>query len=42
MASWKQDLNQLWTACFHPVAKSGLPPEVLAKHLPIDATWKLP
>ena len=42
MASRKQDLHQLWTTCSHLVAKSGLPPEVLAKHLPIDATWKLP
>nr|AET34794.1 BTB/POZ ankyrin repeat protein [Pisum sativum] len=36
LASRKQDMHQLWTTCSHLVAKSGLPPEVLAKHLPID------
>ncbi|WVZ67433.1 hypothetical protein U9M48_016508 [Paspalum notatum var. saurae] len=41
MASRKQDLHQLWTTCSHLVAKSGLPPEVLAKHLPIDVVAKI-
>ncbi|KAJ8534226.1 hypothetical protein K7X08_007550 [Anisodus acutangulus] len=36
IASRKQDMHQLWTTCSHLVAKSGLPPEILAKHLPID------
>ncbi|KAF5737654.1 Ankyrin repeat family protein / BTB/POZ domain-containing protein [Tripterygium wilfordii] len=41
IASRKQDLQQLWTTCSHLVAKSGLPPEVLAKHLPIDVVAKI-
>ncbi|KAG8079075.1 hypothetical protein GUJ93_ZPchr0007g3329 [Zizania palustris] len=41
MASRKQDLPPLWTTCSHLVAKSGLPPEVLAKHLPIDVVAKI-
>jgi regulatory protein NPR1 len=41
MASRKQDLHQLWTTCSHLVAKSGLPPEVLAKHLPMDVVSKI-
>lgn len=41
MASRKQDMHQLWTTCSHLVAKSGLPPEVLAKHLPIDVVAKI-
>ncbi|XP_077218635.1 BTB/POZ domain and ankyrin repeat-containing protein NOOT2-like [Tasmannia lanceolata] len=41
MASRKQDMHQLWTTCSHLVAKSGLPPEVLAKHLPIDVVGKI-
>jgi regulatory protein NPR1 len=41
MASRKQDLHQLWTTCSHLVAKSGLPPEVLDKHLPIDVVAKI-
>lgn len=41
MASRKQDMHQLWTTCSHLVAKSGLPPDVLAKHLPIDVVAKL-
>ncbi|KAE9612483.1 putative regulatory protein NPR, central [Lupinus albus] len=36
LASRKQEMHQLWTTCSHLVAKSGLPPEILAKHLPID------
>ncbi|KAK4346000.1 hypothetical protein RND71_036176 [Anisodus tanguticus] len=35
IASRKQDMHQLWTTCSHLVAKSGLPPEILAKHLPL-------
>ncbi|XP_068659285.1 BTB/POZ domain and ankyrin repeat-containing protein NBCL-like [Aristolochia californica] len=41
MASRKQDMHQLWNICSHLVAKSGLPPEVLAKHLPIDVVTKI-
>ncbi|XP_058724003.1 BTB/POZ domain and ankyrin repeat-containing protein NOOT2 [Vicia villosa] len=41
IASRKQEMNQLWTTCSHLVAKSGLPPEILAKHLPIDVVAKI-
>ncbi|KAG5043264.1 hypothetical protein AAZX31_03G112500 [Glycine max] len=41
LASRKQDMQQLWSTCSHLVAKSGLPPEVLAKHLPIDIVAKI-
>ncbi|XP_049400651.1 BTB/POZ domain and ankyrin repeat-containing protein NOOT1-like [Solanum stenotomum] len=41
IASRKQDMTQLWTTCSHLVAKSGLPPEILAKHLPIDVVAKI-
>lgn len=41
IASRKQDMHQLWTTCSHLVAKSGLPPEILAKHLPIDVVAKI-
>ena len=41
LASRKQDMHQLWTTCSHLVAKSGLPPEVLARHLPIDIVTKI-
>ncbi|CAH2040960.1 unnamed protein product, partial [Thlaspi arvense] len=41
MASKKQDMHQLWTTCSHLVAKSGLPPEILAKHLPIEVVAKI-
>ncbi|KAL6010018.1 Regulatory protein npr5 [Asimina triloba] len=41
LVSRKQDMHQLWTTCSHLVAKSGLPPEVLAKHLPIDVVAKI-
>ncbi|KAE8731221.1 Regulatory protein NPR5 [Hibiscus syriacus] len=41
IASRKQDMHQLWTTCSHLVAKSGLPPEVLAKHLPVDVVAKI-
>lgn len=41
IASRKQEMHQLWTTCSHLVAKSGLPPEVLAKHLPIDVVAKI-
>ncbi|KAI4325622.1 hypothetical protein MLD38_031004 [Melastoma candidum] len=41
IASRKQDMHQLWTTCSHLVAKSGLPPEILAKHLPIDVVTKI-
>ncbi|CAK9322755.1 unnamed protein product [Citrullus colocynthis] len=41
LASRKQDMHQLWSTCSHLVAKSGLPPEVLAKHLPIDIVAKI-
>ncbi|XP_010543719.1 PREDICTED: regulatory protein NPR5 isoform X2 [Tarenaya hassleriana] len=41
VASRKHDMHQLWVTCSHLVAKSGLPPEVLAKHLPIDVVAKI-
>jgi regulatory protein NPR1 len=41
IASRKQEMHQLWTTCSHLVAKSGLPPEILAKHLPIDVVAKI-
>ncbi|KAK8925644.1 Regulatory protein NPR5 [Platanthera zijinensis] len=41
LASRKQDLQQLWSTCSHLVSKSGLPPEVLAKHLPLDVVAKI-
>ncbi|KAL5546477.1 hypothetical protein UlMin_006164 [Ulmus minor] len=41
LASRKQDMHQLWNTCSPLVAKSGLPPEVLAKHLPIDVVAKI-
>ncbi|KAL9239993.1 hypothetical protein vseg_014260 [Gypsophila vaccaria] len=41
LASRKQEMHQLWTTCSHLVAKSGLPPEVLAKHLPLDIVSKI-
>lgn len=41
IASRKHEMHQLWTTCSHLVAKSGLPPEVLAKHLPIDVVAKI-
>ncbi|KAJ6841932.1 putative regulatory protein NPR5 [Iris pallida] len=40
-ASRKHDMHQLWATCSRLVAKSGLPPEVLAKHLPIEAVAKV-
>lgn len=41
IASRKQEMPQLWTTCSHLVAKSGLPPEILAKHLSIDVVAKI-
>ncbi|KAG7033611.1 Regulatory protein NPR5 [Cucurbita argyrosperma subsp. argyrosperma] len=41
IASRKQDMHQLWTTCSHLVAKSGLPTEVLAKHIPLDVVAKI-
>ncbi|KAH0454161.1 hypothetical protein IEQ34_016085 [Dendrobium chrysotoxum] len=41
MAARKQEMHQLWSTCSHLVAKSGLPPEILAKHLPLDVVAKL-
>lgn len=41
IASRKQDMHQLWNTCSHLVAKSGLPPEILAKHLPFDVVAKI-
>ncbi|KAK1319508.1 Regulatory protein NPR5 [Acorus calamus] len=41
LASRKQEMHHLWTTCSHLVAKSGLPPDVLAKHLPIDIVAKI-
>ncbi|XP_047945754.1 regulatory protein NPR5-like isoform X2 [Salvia hispanica] len=41
LALLTQEMHQLWTTCSHLVGKSGLPPEVLAKHLPIDVVAKI-
>ncbi|XP_074585653.1 BTB/POZ domain and ankyrin repeat-containing protein NPR5-like [Curcuma longa] len=41
LASRQQETQQLWTTCSHLVAKSGLPAEVLAKHLPIDVVAQI-
>ncbi|KAL4285287.1 hypothetical protein GQ457_16G021690 [Hibiscus cannabinus] len=41
IVSRKQDMHQLWTTCSHLLAKSGLPTEVLAKHLPLDVVAKI-
>ncbi|KAH6828710.1 Ankyrin repeat family protein / BTB/POZ domain-containing protein [Perilla frutescens var. hirtella] len=41
IAARNQDMHQLWTTCSHLVAKSGLPPEILAKHLSIDVVAKI-
>nr|WPF70794.1 BLADE-ON-PETIOLE [Delphinium anthriscifolium] len=41
LASRKQNMHQLWTTCSQLVAKSGLPSEILAKHLPIDIVSKI-
>ncbi|RWW42977.1 hypothetical protein BHE74_00051418 [Ensete ventricosum] len=41
MAAWQQDMQQLWTTCSLLVAKSGLPAELLAKHLPLDVVARI-
>ncbi|XP_042399474.1 BTB/POZ domain and ankyrin repeat-containing protein NPR5-like [Zingiber officinale] len=41
LASRQQETQQLWSTCSHLVAKSGLPAEVLAKHLPIDVVAQI-
>ncbi|XP_073062358.1 BTB/POZ domain and ankyrin repeat-containing protein NBCL [Primulina eburnea] len=41
IASRKQEMHQLWTTCSHLVANSGLPPEILAKHLSVDVVAKI-
>ncbi|KAG1365464.1 BTB/POZ domain and ankyrin repeat-containing protein NPR5 [Cocos nucifera] len=41
MASHKHDMHQLWTTCSHLIADSGLPPEVLGRHLPINIVAKI-
>ncbi|KAI3967783.1 hypothetical protein MKX01_039175 [Papaver californicum] len=41
LVSRKQEMQQLWSTCSHLVAKSGLPPEILAKHLPFDVVAKI-
>ncbi|URE29687.1 hypothetical protein MUK42_16655 [Musa troglodytarum] len=41
MAAWQQDMQQLWTTCSLLVAKSGLPAELLAKHLPFDVVARI-
>ncbi|GER57195.1 ankyrin repeat family protein [Striga asiatica] len=41
IASSHQETNQLWTTCSHLVAKSGLPPQTLAKHLPVDLVARI-
>ncbi|CAA6654099.1 unnamed protein product [Spirodela intermedia] len=40
-ASIEDVMKVLMATCSHLVAKSGLPPDVLAKHLPIDVVAKL-
>ncbi|KAH9311996.1 hypothetical protein KI387_027031, partial [Taxus chinensis] len=37
----KQDLHYLWNTCSHLVAISGLPSEMIAKHLPADVIAKI-
>ncbi|WZZ82033.1 hypothetical protein YC2023_102605 [Brassica napus] len=41
IASRKHHMHQLWTTCSYLVAKSGLPTEILAKHLPIELVAKV-
>ncbi|XP_073317058.1 BTB/POZ domain and ankyrin repeat-containing protein NBCL-like [Primulina huaijiensis] len=41
IASRKQEMHQLWTTCSHLVANSGLPPEILGKHLSVDVVAKI-
>lgn len=41
IASRNQDMHQLLTTCSCLVAKSGLPTEILAKHLPIELVAKV-
>ncbi|XP_010516320.1 PREDICTED: regulatory protein NPR6-like [Camelina sativa] len=41
IASRKQDMHQLWTTCSYLIAKSGLPQEILAKHLPMELVAKV-
>lgn len=41
IASRKQDLQQLWTTCSRLVANSGLPSEILSKHLPLDMVSRI-
>lgn len=41
IASRKHEMHQLWNSCSHLVAKSGLPPEILAKHLPMDVVSRI-
>ncbi|CAH8384149.1 unnamed protein product [Eruca vesicaria subsp. sativa] len=41
IASRKQDMHHLWTTCSYLVSKSGLPTEILAKHLPVELVAKV-
>ncbi|XP_031473158.1 BTB/POZ domain and ankyrin repeat-containing protein NOOT1-like [Nymphaea colorata] len=41
MASRKQEMHHLWSTCSHLVANSGLPSEILSKHLPLDVVSKI-
>lgn len=41
IASRKQEMPQLWSTCSQLVSKSGLPAEILAKHLPIEIVAKI-
>lgn len=41
IASRKQDMHHLWNICSLLVAKSGLPPQILSKHLPIEVIAKI-
>nr|XP_029122963.1 BTB/POZ domain and ankyrin repeat-containing protein NPR5-like [Elaeis guineensis] len=41
MTAHKLDMHQLWATCSHLIANSGLPLEVLGKHLPINIVAKI-
>ncbi|KAK1428881.1 hypothetical protein QVD17_17721 [Tagetes erecta] len=41
LASRKQDMHQLWTTCSNLIAKSSIPPEILAKHIPMNMVAKI-
>ncbi|KAK8943291.1 Regulatory protein NPR5 [Platanthera zijinensis] len=41
IAARQEELHHLWSTCFRLVANSGLPPEFLSKHLPLDVAANL-